>query len=67
MRFTGSVVWSAETFNEKERKSLSGAPRVFNGKVIIGNGGADYGTRGYVTAYRCGNRAPVVAFLHGPG
>jgi quinohemoprotein ethanol dehydrogenase len=29
----------------------TGAPRTMNGKVIIGNGGADFGARGYVTAY----------------
>ncbi len=28
--------------------SITGAPRVFNGKVIIGNGGIEYGVRGYV-------------------
>ena len=31
--------------------TITGAPRVFKGKVIIGNGGAEYGVRGYVTAY----------------
>src|SRR3546814_6643431 len=29
----------------------TGAPRVFAGKVIIGNSGADFGARGFVTAY----------------
>ena len=28
---------------------MTGAPRVFNGKVIIGQAGADFGMRGYVT------------------
>ncbi len=39
--------------------TITGAPRVFNGKVIIGNGGAEYGVRGYVTAYdaETGNQA----------
>ena len=31
--------------------TITGAPRVVKGKVIIGNGGAEYGVRGYVTAY----------------
>ncbi|MFN0024579.1 MAG: PQQ-binding-like beta-propeller repeat protein, partial [Parvularculaceae bacterium] len=31
--------------------SVTGAPRVINGKVIIGNGGAELGVRGYVSAY----------------
>ena len=39
--------------------TITGAPRVFNGKVVIGNGGAEYGARGYVTAYdaETGNQA----------
>jgi glucose dehydrogenase len=31
--------------------TITGAPRVIKGKVIIGNGGAEYGVRGYITAY----------------
>ncbi len=37
---------------EGRHRNITGAPRVFNGKVIIGHGGADFGSiRGYVTAY----------------
>lgn len=47
----GQVLWSVQTFDDaKGRRAISGAPRVFNGKVIIGNNG-DPGARGYVTAY----------------
>jgi outer membrane protein assembly factor BamB len=31
--------------------AITGAPRIARGKVIIGNGGADFGVRGYVSAY----------------
>ena len=31
--------------------TITGAPRIVKGKVIIGNGGAEYGVRGYVSAY----------------
>ena len=31
--------------------TITGAPRVANGLVYIGNGGAEYGVRGYVSAY----------------
>ena len=31
--------------------TITGAPRVVKGKVIIGNGGAEFGVRGYVSAY----------------
>jgi quinohemoprotein ethanol dehydrogenase len=64
---TGAIVWSVQTFDEKSRKSLSGAPRVFNGKVIIGHGGADYGTRGYVTAYDAETGRQLWRFFTVPG
>ena len=47
----GKLVWSVQTLLYGNQ-FISGPPRVFNGKVIIGNGGADSGpVRGYVTAY----------------
>jgi quinohemoprotein ethanol dehydrogenase len=49
---TGAVVWEKDTIIDRSRSyTITGAPRVFKGKVIIGNGGAEYGVRGYVTAY----------------
>jgi quinohemoprotein ethanol dehydrogenase len=57
---TGKVVWEKDTVASKEHSyTITGAPRVFNGKVVIGNGGAEFGARGYVTAYdaETGNQA----------
>jgi quinohemoprotein ethanol dehydrogenase len=57
---TGKVVWEKDTLIDKEHSyTITGAPRVFNGRVVIGNGGAEYGARGYVTAYdaETGNQA----------
>ena len=49
---TGKVVWEKNTIEgQKGAYTSTGAPRVFKGKVIIGNGGAEYGLRGYITAY----------------
>ncbi|MCW2393758.1 MULTISPECIES: PQQ-dependent dehydrogenase, methanol/ethanol family [unclassified Sphingobium] len=48
---TGAKVWTAQTFDRKLPLSITGAPRVFGGKVIIGNAGGDVGTRGFVSAY----------------
>ena len=49
---TGSVLWEKDTLIDHARSyTITGAPRVFKGKVIIGNGGAEYGVRGYITAY----------------
>src|SRR5712664_3907968 len=49
---TGNKVWEKDTITDRSHSyTITGAPRVFNGKVVIGNGGAEYGVRGYVTAY----------------
>ena len=48
---TGKALWSVQTTDPKKPYTITGAPRVVRGKVIIGNGGAEYGVRGYVSAY----------------
>lgn len=47
----GKPVWSVTTVDMAKPYVITGAPRVFKGKVIIGNSGAELGVRGYVTAY----------------
>ena len=57
---TGKKVWEKDTIIDHSHSyTITGAPRVANGRVIIGNGGAEYGVRGYVTAYdaETGNQA----------
>jgi len=48
---TGEVVWSTVTVDQSKPYTITGAPRVYNGKVLIGNGGAELGVRGYLSAY----------------
>ena len=49
---TGKKVWEQDTIVDRSKSyTITGAPRVYKGKVIIGNGGAEYGVRGYITAY----------------
>jgi|HubBroStandDraft_1064217.scaffolds.fasta_scaffold00049_41 quinohemoprotein ethanol dehydrogenase len=48
---TGKLVWEQLTIDPQWRYTITGAPRIVKGKVIIGNGGAEYGVRGYVSAY----------------
>lgn len=51
-RETGEEVWSVRTFDAAEPLYITGAPKIFKGKVLIGNGGTEAGpNRGYVTAY----------------
>lgn len=48
---TGEQLWSEQTTDPAQPYSITGAPRVVKGKVIIGNGGSEYGVRGYFSAY----------------
>ena len=48
---TGKPVWTVQTFDKQHRYSITGAPRVIKGRVLIGNGGAEYGVRGFISAY----------------
>ena len=49
---TGEPLWKTDTIENRDMSyTITGAPRVVNGKVIIGNGGAEFGVRGYVSAY----------------
>jgi quinohemoprotein ethanol dehydrogenase len=51
-RETGALVWEVDTLTDRTKSySITGAPRVVKDKVIIGNGGAEYGVRGYISAY----------------
>ncbi len=50
-RATGKPLWSVVTVDQTKMYNITGAPRIVNGLVIIGNAGADMGVRGYVTAY----------------
>ncbi|MEM1103457.1 MAG: PQQ-binding-like beta-propeller repeat protein, partial [Pseudomonadota bacterium] len=49
---TGDEVWSVDTIIDRTKSyTVTGAPRIVKGRVIIGNGGGEFGVRGYVSAY----------------
>jgi quinohemoprotein ethanol dehydrogenase len=48
---TGNVVWTTQTTDPKQPQTITGAPRVVKGKVLIGNGGSEFNVRGYISAY----------------
>ncbi len=48
----GKVLWSADTFTDRTiAYTITSPPQVAGSIVMIGNSGAEYGVRGYVTAY----------------
>jgi PQQ-dependent dehydrogenase (methanol/ethanol family) len=49
---TGKVVWDVSTADSaRQPYAISGAPRIAKGMVVIGNAGAEYGVRGYISAF----------------
>ena len=65
---TGKVLWSVLTVGKDDGRNITGAPRVFDGKVLIGHGGADTSPiRGYVTAYDAMTGRQLWRFYAVPG
>jgi quinohemoprotein ethanol dehydrogenase len=66
-RATGKLVWETLTIEKGKPYTITGAPRVAKGKVIIGNGGAEFGVRGYVSAYDADTGEMAWRFYTVPG
>jgi alcohol dehydrogenase (cytochrome c)/quinohemoprotein ethanol dehydrogenase len=64
---TGSVVWQVLTLDHDKPVTSTGAPRVINGKVLIGNAGGEFGVRGYISAYDAESGKLVWRFYTVPG
>jgi quinohemoprotein ethanol dehydrogenase len=64
---TGKTIWSVLTVDPIKPYTVTGAPRVARGKVIIGNSGAEFGVRGYVTAYDVASGRQAWRFYTVPG
>lgn len=64
---TGALIWSTDTITDRSRPySITGVPRAAKGKVFIGNGGAELGVRGYISAYDAKTGALVWRFFTVP-
>ncbi len=64
---TGKPVWDVNTIDRTKPYTITGAPRIVKGKVIIGNGGAELGVRGYITAYDADTGRQLWRFYTVPG
>ena len=63
----GKPVWSVLTIDPAKPYTITGAPRVVKDRVIIGNGGAEFGVRGYFTAYDAATGRQLWRFFTVPG
>ena len=64
---TGKRLWEMRTVDPNSRYTITGAPRVVKGRIIIGNGGGEFGVRGYVSAYDAETGNLVWRFYTVPG
>ncbi|NOX24829.1 MAG: PQQ-dependent dehydrogenase, methanol/ethanol family, partial [Deltaproteobacteria bacterium] len=64
---TGAVLWDVNTIDRTKPYTITGAPRVANGRVFIGNGGAELGVRGYFSAYDANSGKMLWRFYTVPG
>lgn len=64
---TGQPAWQVVTVDQTKPYTITGAPRVVKGKIIIGNGGGEYGVRGYVSAYDAADGKLAWRFYTVPG
>jgi quinohemoprotein ethanol dehydrogenase len=64
---TGKKAWETLTVDQSKDYTITGAPRIVKGKVIIGNGGAEFGVRGYVSAYDAETGKMLWRFYTVPG
>ena len=62
------MLWRVDTLTDRTRGySITGAPQIAGNVVVIGNGGADFGVRGYITAYDLITGAEEWRFFMVPG
>jgi PQQ-dependent dehydrogenase (methanol/ethanol family) len=64
---TGKQAWSVQTTDPAKYYTITGAPRIANGKVFIGNAGAEIGVRGYVSAFDAQSGKRLWRFYTIPG
>ena len=64
---SGNLIWEVLTVDPLQPYTVTGAPRVVDGKVVIGNGGAEYGVRGYVSAFDADTGTLLWRFYTVPG
>lgn len=68
---TGKPAWQVQTIDQANplavNYTITGAPRVVKDMILIGNGGAEFGARGYVSAYDAATGALRWRFYTVPG
>ena len=65
---TGKPVWTAQVVPKDDETTITGAPRLFRNRVVVGFAGGDHpGTRGAVTCYDAETGRQLWRFFTVPG
>ena len=64
---TGNVVWQVQTTDTDKSETITGAPRVVKGKVLIGDSGAEFNVRGHISAFDAETGKLIWRFYTVPG
>jgi alcohol dehydrogenase (cytochrome c)/quinohemoprotein ethanol dehydrogenase len=64
---TGKKVWDRQVTNPTLPQSITGAPRIADGRIFIGMAGAEFHQRGYMAAYSADNGKELWRWWTVPG
>jgi len=63
----GTKIWETQTTDPNDAMSITGAPRVGNGIVFIGEAGSEFHQRGFMSAYDANSGKQLWKFFLTPG
>ena len=64
---SGQKVWETQVTDPKEQQSITGAPRIADGRIFIGEAGSEFHQRGYMSAYDAENGKLLWRWFAVPG
>jgi alcohol dehydrogenase (cytochrome c)/quinohemoprotein ethanol dehydrogenase len=64
---TGELVWEKQVTDTEQWHSITGAPRIADGKILIGEAGSEFHMRGYMAAYDADNGEELWRWWAVPG
>ena len=64
---SGEQVWEVQATDREKQLSITGAPRIANGRIFIGEAGSEFHMRGYLAAYDVSNGEELWRWWAVPG
>ena len=64
---TGELAWEVQATDREKQLSITGAPRIANGRIFIGEAGSEFHMRGYMAAYDASNGEELWRWWAVPG